>query len=174
MKKLLLGSIALTLFSISILIFQIGCKKDVTAQIGATNYKLPAATTSTLGGIIVGNGLSVTPSGILSIQTSSTSQTDLILYDKHISLRAGNMAYEYWVCLKDGSNKRQILIPANITVSDGKIGILADKNSVVFSGSVSGTSGASDIYTMNIDGSNLQKIVSGDASTNLYSREVYW
>lgn len=31
MKKLLLGSIALTLFSVSILLFQISCKKEVTA-----------------------------------------------------------------------------------------------------------------------------------------------
>jgi hypothetical protein len=32
MKKLFLGSVALTMFSISILIFQISCKKESTAQ----------------------------------------------------------------------------------------------------------------------------------------------
>lgn len=39
MKKLFLGSVALTMFSISILIFQISCNKESTAQ-PATNQSL--------------------------------------------------------------------------------------------------------------------------------------
>lgn len=37
MKKLLMGSLALTLFSISIIIFQMSCKKDATAQTNNTS-----------------------------------------------------------------------------------------------------------------------------------------
>ena len=37
MKKLLMGSIALTLFSISIIIFQISCKKEANAQNSTNN-----------------------------------------------------------------------------------------------------------------------------------------
>lgn len=65
MRKLLLGSAVLTLFAISITLFQISCQKESNAQ--TTTYTLPPATTTSLGGIIVGNGLSVTPSGVLSV-----------------------------------------------------------------------------------------------------------
>lgn len=53
MKRLLLGSIILILFSISILILQFSCKKEVAAQTGS--YILIPATATKLGGIIVGN-----------------------------------------------------------------------------------------------------------------------
>jgi len=46
MKKLLMGSAALTLFSIAMIVLQISCKKEATAQSGGTSYNLPPATTS--------------------------------------------------------------------------------------------------------------------------------
>jgi hypothetical protein len=84
MKKLLMGSAALTLFSISMIIFQMSCKKDATAQTGGTSYTLPAATTSTLGGIVVGNGLSVSNGGTLSVNSSTggVTQFNKIIYTK--------------------------------------------------------------------------------------------
>lgn len=60
-----------------------------------------------------------------------------------------------------------------MTVRDSKIAILSDKNSVVFSGSITGSNKA-EIYTMNIDGCNLLKIFSGDASSDFYAPEAYW
>jgi hypothetical protein len=72
-----MGSVALTLFSISIVIFQMSCKKDATAQTGGTSYTLPTATTSTLGGVIVGSGLSVTSNGILSANATTGGLTQL-------------------------------------------------------------------------------------------------
>jgi len=128
----------LTLFSLSMLVFQMSCKKEANAQ------------------------------------TTTLTQTDLILYHKYISGSSGVSTHEYWVCLKDGSNKRQIMVPSTMYVRDSKMTVLEDKNSVIFSGTVGSTTGVAEIYTMNIDGSNLQKIVNGDASTDVFLQEAYW
>ena len=81
MKKLLLGSVALTLFSIAIAIFQMSCQKEANAQTGTGTYTLQPATTSTLGGIIVGNGLSVTSNGTLSVNAPIAPTLNLVLYE---------------------------------------------------------------------------------------------
>lgn len=44
--------------------------KSISDSIAGGGYVLPAATTSALGGVIVGEGLSVQPSGTLSVKTS--------------------------------------------------------------------------------------------------------
>lgn len=72
MKRILLGSLILTLFALSIMIFQISCQKNTQAQ--TNNYTLPPATTANLGGVIVGNGLSVTSNRTLSVTPGSTTQ----------------------------------------------------------------------------------------------------
>ncbi len=62
------------------------CQKEATAQQTGSNYILPSATTSTLGGVIVGSGLSVTSNGTLSLTSSSNNgmkQLNKILYEKY-------------------------------------------------------------------------------------------
>ena len=49
-----------------------------TKWVNATRYILPVATTSTLGGIMVGNGLSITSTGVLSVVDNWTSTLNTI------------------------------------------------------------------------------------------------
>lgn len=49
-----------------------------TKWINATRYILPVATTSTLGGVMVGNGLSITSAGVLSVVDNWTSTLNTI------------------------------------------------------------------------------------------------
>lgn len=103
-------------------------------------------------------------------QTSTVSQNDVILYQKAVSTSFGT---EWWVCKKDGSNQRKVNFPSAIVVTQLGVSLLSDKNSVVFSASLNTTPlGISEIYTMNIDGTNLQKIVT-DGSNN-YLPKAYW
>ena len=98
MKKLLMSAIVLSCFGIAISLFQISCQKDATAQTGGS-FTLPPATTTTLGGIIVGSGLNVTSSGVISVPYgNSTAQINKVIYSK-----ANNGTYEIWVCNYDGS-----------------------------------------------------------------------
>lgn len=83
MKKLFMGSIAILLFTIAISIFQISCEKEAVAY--NSNYKLPPATTSTLGGVIVGNGLSATLNGTLTASAGIRSQQGKLLLMRQIS-----------------------------------------------------------------------------------------
>ena len=162
MKKLLQGSIVLTLFAVSIFLFQMSCKREAIAQ--NTQYSLPVATNSNLGGVIVGPGLSIDNSGVLSC-----SRNDVILYYKMTSPR-----YEWWVCDRAGGNQRMVNFPSTITVMGLGVSLLSDKNTVVFSGAASTIPlGPSDLYTMNIDGSNLQKIVA-NSGVNLTGPVAYW
>lgn len=71
MRKLLLGSVVLSTFAIALIIFQMSCEKVATAQQTNTTYVLPAATTTTLGGVIVGSGLTVNSAGLLSVNVST-------------------------------------------------------------------------------------------------------
>lgn len=166
MKKLFLGSAALALFAIAITLFQISCKKDAIAQ--TITYTLQPATTSTLGGVIVGPGLTVDNSGVLS---SSGHHNDVILYQKRVPTGYGT---EWWTCSKDGSNQRKVNFPPTITVTQLGVSLLSDKNSVVFSGAVTAIPlGISDIYTMNIDGTNLKKIVT-NGTNDFHSPQASW
>lgn len=49
-----------------------------TKWINATRYILPVATTNTLGGVMVGNGLSITSTGVLSVVDNWTSTLNTI------------------------------------------------------------------------------------------------
>jgi hypothetical protein len=158
MKKLFLGSIALTTFSISILLFQVSCKKEAKAQTNSNNYLTPA-TTTTLGGIIVGSGLSVTSNGTLSVNsTGGTTQLNKIIFGKLVT---GGGAIEIWTMNYDGSNqtKINIVMPTGEVVNDLNPKLSPDGTKVVFLGTTTAsTNNDDDIYTCNIDGSNVTKI----------------
>jgi hypothetical protein len=164
MKKLLLGSAALTLFSISIAIFQISCQKDATAQ--TTSYTLPPATISTLGGIIVGSGLSVNSLGVLSTTSTGGGLTQLnkLIFKKVIS---GSGA-EIWTAKYDGTSaaKVNISLPGGVSYSDDMSPVMSpDGTKIFFTAGPTGTF-EGDLYTCNADGSNVTKIVDRGGNNN--------
>ena len=114
MKKLLLGSAALTLFAIAISIFQISCNKDSNAQTNST-YILTPATTSKLGGVIVdGTSIKVDAAGKISTVSNGNQQLNIILYA--IGYGGGpnyvnSSASEYWTMNYDGTNPKKIHCP---------------------------------------------------------------
>lgn len=75
MRKLLLSSVVLSLFAIALTVFQMSCQKEATAQQTGSNYTLPSATTSTLGGVIIGSGISVTSNGTISVNSTGGNYT---------------------------------------------------------------------------------------------------
>ena len=101
MKKVFLGSIVLVFFAVAICLFQISCTKEAVAQTNST-YVLPPATTTTLGGVIVGNGLSITPTGVLSVNSSvgSVALQNKILFTKESN---STLAAEIWSANYDGT-----------------------------------------------------------------------
>ena len=83
MKKLLLGSAALTLFSISILIFQISCKKDAKAQSG----------TNSCSEIIIVNF----PSGFNPLNSTSFDNENGIVLESSASPNNNTENYTYFL-----------------------------------------------------------------------------
>ena len=166
MKKLLLSSIVLLLFSFSILIFQISCQKTLEAQTGggSSSYTLPPATTSTLGGIIVGNGLSITSAGVLSVNSSSSAQLNLLIYYKVIGT-----TYEVWTANYDGTNqtKVNIVLPVGTEFSDHFTPKLSpDGTKVFFALRTPAAGNGADVYSCNINGTNVTKIIDKGGSGN--------
>jgi hypothetical protein len=160
-KKILMTSAALTVFAISATVFQMsGCKK-ANAQSGGTNYTLPPATSSTLGGVIVGNGLSVTSNGTLALSTTTNGLTQLnkIIFSK---LLIGGGTTEIWTMNYDGSNKTKIniVMPAGEEIQLGTAPKLSpDGQKVIFMGrTIASTNNDDDIYICNIDGTSVTKI----------------
>ena len=98
MKKMLLASTVLPLCSLSMLIFQLSCSKSAHAQ--ANNYTLPPATTTTLGGVIVGSGLAVSSNGTLSATSAPVGLTQL----NKIAVELGYANDSLLIMNYDGSN----------------------------------------------------------------------
>ncbi len=157
MKKLLYGSASLAIFAISIIIFEISCTKDTIAQ--NTNYVLPPATNSTLGGIIVGNGLSITSNGTLSVNapTSGGTQLNKIIYLQYDPAKSN----EIWIMNYDGSNKTKvnITLPAGIEIHYHYPHLSPDGSKIIFqAGKETATDRDEDIYTCNLNGTNVIKV----------------
>lgn len=155
MKKILLSSVVLTTFAISIIIFQLSCKKTAEAQ-ATSNYILPPATTTTLGGIIIGDGLSITNNGTLSVTGRNTSSAStLIFYVKSDS-------DDIWKANIDGTGqtKLNIIMPSGYEVSaggdGGQIQITSDGNKILFKGR---NNNSSALFSCNLDGTNVTKLI---------------
>ena len=90
MKKLLMSSVILFFFSISISVFQIACTDNVTAQQGNTTnpYVLPVATSTTLGGIKIGSGLNTTSDGLVSVPVATATNTGTIKIGSGLNVAA--------------------------------------------------------------------------------------
>jgi hypothetical protein len=165
MKKLLLSSAALTLFSISILIFQISCKKDALAQTGPS-YVLPPATSTSLGGVIAGSGLNIAANGTLSVApvTGGLTQQNIIFYIKNLSPAD---TYEYWLANLDGTNQHKVNITlgANVALRD-EARLSPDGTKIIFTAEDSIT-GIDAVYSVAIAGGNATKIIDGGANARI-------
>jgi hypothetical protein len=122
MKRLLLGSVILLIFSCSILIFQLSCKKDVIAQTTGNNV-------------------------------------NKILFFKR-PLGNYDLQFEHWIANYDGSNATQIFLNLpGWRIND--VQLSADGTKLFFTGTDSTTlltTQASEIFSSNVDGSNIQQI----------------
>ena len=154
MKKLLLGSISLFLFSLSILVFQISCKDEAIADI--QDYILPPATTSSLGGVIVGGGLNIAENGVISASTNEINQQGKFIYYR---LNTATNTKEIWTADYSGGNpqKLDINLPAGYKINN--IGLTPDGTLLIFN---AWNSGRGNIYTCKTDGTNLSKIIEGE------------
>lgn len=197
MKKILLSSIVLTLFSLSLFLMQISCQDEAIAQNGPS-YVLPIATTSTLGGVIP-DGVSIKVDGTGKISTqlvtlpkATTTTLGGIIVDgitlsvdengkmsvissKAVSQLSKVLIHDgtnFAVINNDGSQKVSIIftLPAGQTLRSHppKGRLSPDGNTLFFEAFESG-SGTYFIYSVSIDGSNLTPIVSNTNVVDLMS-----
>jgi hypothetical protein len=177
MKKLLMGSIALTVFAISISLIQ-SCSKEAIAQNNTSSYTLPAASSSSLGGVIVGTGLSITSSGVLSIASgNSSTQLNKLIFMKFYTASAP----EIWISNYDGTGQTKInvTLPSGVVFSDNLSVRMSPNGQKLFfeagppyqTGAL--TSVSNDIYSCNIDGSSVTKVISKGTERNLTLNGAY-
>jgi Tol biopolymer transport system component len=171
MKKILLGSAVLTCFAFAITILQISCQKTVDAQ--SSSYVLQPATTTTLGGVIVGSGLSVTSAGVLSVTPSSSgSILNKLIFKKNFS---GTIPPEIWTANYDGTGaaKVNINLPSGIIYSDNMNPAMSPNGTKIFF--TAGSSGQyyGDLYSCNVDGSSVTKIVDRGSANDIILGGAY-
>jgi hypothetical protein len=177
MKKIMHSTIVLLLFTIAVLLFQISCKKEATAQ--STTYVLPPATTSRLGGVMPdGTTISVDANGKISAISSgnTATQQNKIIFIKSLYSGVGNNnkydSAQIWSANYDGSNQQQInvALPSGyVIVLDQSVKLSPDGKTIFFTAFSPGnnyptTSTPWSIYSCNIDGSNVHQIVQGTSA----------
>jgi hypothetical protein len=147
---------------------QMSCRKDANAQ---SSYTLPPATSSSLGGVIVGNGLSVTPTGLLSISRSA-NQLSKVLYIKQTFNGGTSYTNEIWLVNYDGTQNTRVNIslPAGLFVGSAtgasglnRVFLSPDGTTIFFN--VSDSNGlVQGIYSCNIDGTGVRQVVTTSGS----------
>lgn len=150
------------LFAIAILIFQISCQKQAISQNQNSTYILPPATTSTLGGVIVGNGLSVTANGTLSATSTGVQQLNKIVFDKYFYINNADY-YEIWISNYDGTGQQKvnITLPSGFEISGQGDARLSPDGKTLFFQVWEKATNKGHIYACNVDGSNAHKVVDG-------------
>lgn len=166
MRKLFLSSVVLSTFAIALTVFQMSCKKEATAQQTGSNYILPPATNTTLGGIIVGSGLTVSSNGTLSASSSSNGNINgigKILYERYHDNSDNKI--EYWTSNYDGTEQAKIPIslPSGLYITGSSARLSTDGKFLFFTVNANGQN-TNYIYKCKLDGSELTKVV--DSSTN--------
>lgn len=156
MKKLLLSTIVLTAFAISLTLFEISCKKSANAQ--TPSYVLPPATTSKLGGVIPdGSTISVDGNGKISVVNNSNEQQNKILY---IDYGTGVGQETIWSANYDGTDAKKIniILPSGLAIGDDVK--LSPDHKLIFFDVFSINSNQNSIYACNLDGSIPHKVIS--------------
>ena len=145
MKKLLLSSAVLLMFSVSILLFQVSCQKIVSAQ---DNKNL------------------VTEN--ISKSVADTALIKKVIFKK-IVLINGVYTTQIWMVNYDGTNATRINIhlPSGINFSDDMNPVISPDGSKIFF--TAGTDRfKGDLYACNSNGSNAKKIINkGDPNNNI-------
>ena len=162
--KIFKSSIVLILFSLSALVFNLSCEEPVLAQ--QPDYVLPPATASTLGGIKVGDGLSVTNDGTLSVTQGQAGQTNEPLNRfLYVFYNDNTMETEFWTAKHDGTDNKKIPIslPSGLNISM-QTGILTPNGqTLIFT--VRDESNIKYIYSISTDGKKKKKLVDGITTT---------
>ena len=159
-----MGSLVLMTFSFAVIGFQLSCKKEATAQT-VPNYSLPPATTSVLGGVIIGSGLSITSSGILSTTSTGTGLSQLNKLLIHDGTNFATINY-------DGTNKTIIsfTLPTGRTLrSTPPKGHLSPDGNILFFEVYESSTGTYFIYSCSINGSNLKVVFSSTKDATLFN-----
>lgn len=162
MRKFIYGSFVLIVFSLATIIFQISCQKTVDAQ--TSTYTLPPATPTTLGGVIVREGLNVTSNGTISVKTTAHDVLHKLIFKKVTASGAG-----IWTANYDGTSavKVNISLPSSIVFSDDMNPIMSPDGQKIFFTAAAATSVFNgDLYSCNVDGTNVTKIVDKGSSGN--------
>lgn len=163
-NRIIKSSIVLIVFSFSILVFNLSCEEPVQAQ--QQEYVLPPATATTLGGIKVGDGLSVTSDGTLSVTEGQGGQPsepfNRFLY---VFYNDNTAETEFWTAEFDGSDNKKIPIslPAGLKISGQTGTITPDGQTLIFA--VRNNDNKKYIYSVSLDGSGLKQIIDGSATT---------
>jgi hypothetical protein len=166
MKKIFLSTIILIAFSLSIILFEISCKKTANADSPSPSYTLPIATASKLGGVMPdGSTISVDATGKISaIPAASTQQNKLIYIQFSDTDDNGN---SIWTANYDGTNpqKINITLPSGLAIDDQGLSISPDHKTIFFMLYTTNGNGFDEaVYACNIDGSNVHK-VAGSSDT---------
>jgi hypothetical protein len=193
MKKLLLSSIVLTAFAISLLLFQISCKKEANAQASA-NYTLPIASTTQLGGVMVdGKSILIDKDGkisstpaVVDIKTLAVDGKTIVVdkdgklsaiqvptdYNEIIyltSINSGDPGAEIWKVNLDGTGNQKINIalPSDLQIDGNYPGFSRTPTKIIFAAEYKAIKDGTFVYVCNLDGSGLKQILSS-SSTNAF------
>jgi hypothetical protein len=150
MKKVLLGSIVLTMFSVAIILFQLSCRKTADAQ-------TPTAV-QVLNKTLLFKGVSVQVGTKTSTTTDSTGQTHTIItpvYKVFTDFYLLDNTTSNIVKINITPPQGQALIASGALSPDGKKLVFATMNSI-------DPNGQGGIYSCLIDGSNVTKLVDGN------------
>ncbi|SER85378.1 hypothetical protein [Pedobacter rhizosphaerae] len=161
MRKILLSTVVLTFFALSLILVQFSCKKYAVAQMAA--YILPIATKTTLGGVMVdGTSITIDKEGkITAIPALLVGQYE---FDEIIYLKEDgtNDKPEFWKVNLDGTGnvKIPIQLPPDLIIESQDVGFKRTSSRIIFG--VESKSTGTFIYSCLLNGSDLKRIVEVD------------
>ncbi|MBX3240320.1 MAG: hypothetical protein KIT80_02285 [Chitinophagaceae bacterium] len=141
MKKLFLGSILLTIFSLAVILFQISCQKTALAN---DNEQTPPSVALLSKPVITVN---IIQEGVDSLGKSKYNQTEFT-------------TLELYIVNENGLNKLNVSLPDQEFV--GLNARLSGNGKTIMFGSIHKTRGYTGVYSCNIDGTNLRKVADGN------------
>ena len=142
MKKLLFGSVVLICFSLAVILFQISCQKNASAQTSTSTQVLDKSLISK------------------SVQTQVGSTTGKDSLGRTITTPIYRYVNVFYTIQNDGSNSTQLNITLPQGLYIGGNGYLSpDGKKIVFV--AIDLNNNSSIYSCSIDGSNLKKVIDG-------------
>lgn len=166
MKKILLSTIVLTAFGLSLILVQLSCKKDsMAAQIAS--YVLPIASITKLGGVMV-DGTTITinkegkitavPTVVVGPEVPAVVEFNEIIYCHEEGI---NDYPEFWKVNMNGTGNQRIPIalPANLVIDPFTIGFKRTTTKIIFGVEGSDGEGSRYLYTCNLDGTGLQRVL---------------